>query len=281
MRDQHLTHSSPTFRRLAPLLLTAVLLAGVMLTGCTSQSASPASAPEKTAATEINVSGATTLRAAFTTLAPAFEAANSARIVYNFAPSGVLQKQIEGGAPCDVFASASPTQVDSLIAADLVSAATTATFAGNDLVIIVPADNPAGMATPADLTKATRLVTGNPDTAPHGTKAKEFLEVQGTWAALESKFVFAENAAQVLDYVSRGEVDAGFVFASEALGNDTIRVVYTIPEGAIKPVSYVAASVKSSANAPLAEKFVAYLLTPEAQAVLAENGFKPAPPAAP
>jgi len=93
-------------------------------------------------------------------------------------------------------------------------------------------------------------------------------------------FAFAENAAQTLDYVSRGEVDAGFVFASEALGNDSVKIVYTAPKGAIKPVRYVAAPIKASANATLAEKFVAHLLAPEAQAVLEKNGFKPAPTAA-
>jgi molybdate transport system substrate-binding protein len=161
-----------------------------VLAGCASQRTAepgtPAAASAPAAPAELSISGATTLKAAFTELAPAFEKANNAKLVYNFGASGVLQKQIEGGAPCDVFASASPKQVDALIAAGLISADSTATFASNDLVIIVPAKNPAGITTPADLSKATKLVTGNPDTAPHGTKAKEFLEAQGTWAALQS-----------------------------------------------------------------------------------------------
>jgi len=273
-------------RPIALLLALAAIAAAFVLVGCTNQTASsspgttPTAVPEGAAPTELNISGATTLKAAFTELAPAFEAANNAKLVFNFGASGVLQKQIEGGAPCDVFASASAKQVDALIEAGLVSADSTATFASNDLVIIVPANNPAGIATPADLANATKLVMGNPDTAPHGTKAKEFLEGRGTWATLQPKFVFAENAAQTLDYVSRGEVDAGFVFASEALGNDSVKIVYTAPKGAIKPVRYVAAPIKASANATLAEKFVAHLLAPEAQAVLEKNGFKPAPTAA-
>jgi len=261
------------------LLALAVSFAA-QLSGCARVSSTDA-APVPAAPIELDISAATTLRAALAKLAPGFEKANNAKLVFNFGASGVLQKQIEGGAPCDVFASASPKQVDALIEAGLVSADATATFASNDVVIIVPVGNPAGIATPADLAKAAKLVTGNPDTAPHGTKAREFLEAQGSWTALESKFVFAENAAQTLDYVSRGEVDAGFVFASEALGNDTVKIVYTVPAGAIKPVRYVAAPIKASENAALAEKLVAYLMTPEAQAVLVENGFKPAPTAAP
>jgi molybdate transport system substrate-binding protein len=261
------------------MLALAVLFAA-QLSGCAKVSRT-GSTPAPTAPMELDISAATTLRAALVKLAPGFEKANNAKLVYNFGASGVLQKQIESGAPCDVFASASPKQVDALISAGLVSADATVTFASNDIVIVVPIGNPAGIVTPADLAKATKLVTGNPDTAPHGTKAKEFLEAQGTWATLESKLIFAENAAQALDYVSRGEVNAGFVFASEALGNDTVEIVYTVPEGAVKPIRYVAAPVKASANAALAEKLVAYLLTPDAQAVLVENGFKPAPTAVP
>jgi len=261
-------------------LLALAVSVAAQLSGC-ARLAKTESRPAPAAPIELDISAATSLRAALAKLAPGFERANNAKLVFNFGASGVLQRQIEGGAPCDVFASAGPKQVDALVDAGLISADSTATFASNDLVIIVPAKNPAGIATPADLAKATKLVTGNPDTAPHGTKAKEFLEGQGTWTALESKFVFAENAAQTLDYVSRGEVDAGMVFASEVLGNDTVKVVYTVPSAAIGPVRYVAAPISASEKAALAERFVAYLLTPEAQAVLAQSGFRPAPTATP
>ena len=243
--------------------------------GCSSPAAD--SAPAESQPTELSVSAATTLKAAFTEIAPAFEEANNVKLVYNFGASGVLQKQVEGGAPCDVFASASPKQIDALIAAGLVSADSTSTFASNDLVIIVPADNPAAIAAPADLSKADKIVTGNPDTAPHGTKAKEFLTGLGQWDALAPKFVFAENAAQTVDYVSRGEVQAGLVFASEVLGNDSVKVAYTVPVAAIKPVRYVAAPIKDSSAIELADKFVAYLSDPDVQKTLIDNGFKPAP----
>jgi molybdate transport system substrate-binding protein len=158
-----------------------------------------------------------------------------------------------------------------------VSAESTVTFAGNTLVIIVPKDNPAGISGPGDLAKAKKIVTGNPATAPHGTKAKEFLTMHGTWAALQPRIVFADNAAQTLDYVVRGEVDAGLIFGNEVVGNDAVKVVFTVPDGAIKPIKYVAAPLKASKNLDLATKFVHFLLTPEAQKVLVANGFKPAP----
>ncbi len=264
-----------TVRALGAALAAATLVTAALLTGCASQKAAPVAAEAQPV--ELSVSAATTLKSAFTELAPEFEKANNAKLVVNYGASGVLQKQIEGGAPCDVFASASAVQVDALIAQGLISADSTETFASNDLVIIVPASNPAGVTTPAELAKATKLVTGNPETAAHGTKAKEFLTGLGAWDALQPKFVFAENAAQTVDYVARGEVDAGLVFASEVTGNDAVKVVYTVPKGAIKPVRYVAAPIKATTQSALAEKFVAFLLTPKAQKALLVNGFKPAP----
>jgi molybdate transport system substrate-binding protein len=274
MKDRHRTPECRIARTLAATLAVAVLASAGLLAGCAPQKAAPVAA--KAEPIELSISTATTLKAAFTELALEFEKANNAKLVLNYGASGMLQKQIEGGAPCDVFASASAVQVDALVAQGLISADSTE-FASNDLVIIVPTSNPAGVSTPADLAKATKLVTGNPETAAHGTKAKEFLTGLGTWGALQPKFVFAENAAQTVDYIARGEVDAGLVFASEVTGNDAVKVVYTVPKGAIKPVRYVAAPIKATAQPDLAEKFVAYLLTPEAQKVLAANGFKSAP----
>ncbi len=275
MKDHHRTPERRIARTLAATLAVAVLASAGLLAGCAPQKAAPVAA--KAEPVELSISAATTLKAAFTELAPEFEKANNAKLVLNYGASGVLQKQIEGGAPCDVFASASAVQVDALVAQGLISADSTETFASNDLVIIVPTSNPAGVSAPADLAKATKLVTGNPETAAHGTKAKEFLTGLGTWGALQPKFVFAENAAQTVDYIARGEVDAGLVFASEVTGNEGVKVVYPVPKGAIKPVRYVAAPIKATAQPDLAEKFVAYLLTPEAQKVLAANGFKSAP----
>ena len=273
----------PNARMLAPALalLGALAFAGSAFAGCAS--APTATAPAETATpaavtapVQLDVSAATTLKKAFAILAPAFEKANDAKLVFNYGASGVLQKQVEGGAPCDVFASASPSQVASLVADGLVSAEATVTFASNTLVLIVPAANPAGITSPTDLPKANRLVTGNPATAPHGTKTREFLTGQDLWTVLQPRFVFAENAAQTVDYVARGEVDAGFVFGNEVLGNKDVKVVYTVPAGAIKPIRYVAAPIKAGKNVELATKFVRFLLTPEAQTVLVANGFKPA-----
>jgi len=259
---------------LAALVLPAAALAGCAGADNATQAAdvSPGAASQPSP-TELRVSGATTLKRVFEQIAPAFEAENGVRLVYNFGASGQIQKQIEQGAPVDVFASASPKQVDALISGGLTSAEDTSTFCYNDLVVFVPAGNPAAINGPADLASAERLTTGNPETAPHGTKTREWLEALGLWTRLESRFVFGENAAQTLDYVARGEVDAGIGFASEATGRDDVEVVYTVPASELKPSRYVIAPIAGAENAELAARFVEYLGTPEVQEALADAGF--------
>lgn len=264
----------------ACLALSAAVfaLAAGMLSGCASAGSAGAASEAGTAApapapVTIDVSAAATLKAAFEEMAPALEASVGVSPVFNFGASGQLQKQIEGGAPCDVFASASPKQVDTLVSEGLISAEETSTYCYNEVVIFVPAGNPAGIHTPEDLTRAQRLTTGDPETAPHGTKSKEWLEAIGLWDALAPKFVFAENAAQTSDFVARGEVDAGLGFASEATGRDDIEVVYTAPAEESRPSRYVLAPLVASEKQAAARKFIEYVLSDEGQAVLAGHGF--------
>lgn len=261
-----------------PLALSLLLASALMLVGCTSAPASsdkpkaPAESPP-----ELTVSAATSLKGAFEELGPLFTKESGAKLVMNFGASGQLARQIEAGAPVDVFASASPKQMDELIADGLVAAESTSTFAGNELVIVVPAGNPKDVTGPEDLGRLSRLTTGDPTTAPHGTKAKEWLEKTGRWRVLARKFVFAENAAQTVDYVARGEVDAGIAFASEIGGRDDVAAVYTVPLTATGPIRYVAAPTLDSDETELAASFVEFLSSRRAQAVLARHQFKAAP----
>ena len=258
-------------------LAGGLVAVALLLTGCTAQGTAPATSTTTAAPETLNVSAAASLKSVLTSVAPAFEKANNVTLVFNYGASGVLMKQIEGGTPTDVFLSAAPAQVNTLTAEGLASADATKTFAGNDLVILVPAGNPKGIHGPNDLAKATKLTTGDPIAAPHGTKAKEWLTGIGLWDTLLPKFVFAANAAQTDDYVARGEVDAGIGFASDAKGRTDIEIAYTVPSAEIKPIKYVAVPIKATAQPALAEKFVSYLLSPEVQAALTDAGFKPAP----
>jgi len=265
-------------KRLAAALLVTVLLIGAMsaMWGCTTQDTPEPEAPatsEETAPTELRVSAALTLKKAFEQLAPEFEDANNVKLVYNFGTMGVLQKQVEGGAPADVFASASPKPVEALVAAGLASGEATEAFAQNVLVIVVPVGNPAGITGPADLAKAKRIVTGDPVTTPHGTAAKLWLEKAGLADEIQPKLIFADT----LDHVATGEVDAGIVFVSSAKSNPKVEIAYTVAATEIKPSTYVATTVTASQEQGLAAMFIEYLLSSDAQAVLVENGFLPAP----
>jgi molybdate transport system substrate-binding protein len=254
------------------VLLAAVVLLGI--SGCTTaaqpvtDTATPAAEP-----TELRVSAALTLKKSFEEMAPAFEKANSAKLVYNFGTAGVLQKQIEGGAPVDVFASASPKQIEPLVKAGLASAEDTAAFAQNQLVIVVPVGNPAGIKTPADLAKAKRIVTGDPLTTPHGAQAEAWLTQMGLFASVKPALIYADT----LDTVARGEVDAGIVFVSSAKTNSKVEIVYTVPPSEMKPATYVADTIVASKEQELGKKFIEYLLSPEGQDTLTKNGFLPAP----
>jgi len=265
-------------RRTALALVTTMLLIAAALSGCAAEAAAPTVEATNTPV-ELTVSAAATLRKPFEQLAPEFEKANNATIAFNFGASGVLQKQIEGGAMVDVFASASPAQVDALVAGGLASREATVSFISNELVIVVPTGNPAGITGPGDLERAKRLATGNPESAPHGTKAREWLEGQGLWSELEDRFVFGENAAQTTDYVARGEVDAAILFASEADGREDLEVVYTVPADQIKPIRYVIAPLANSANTELAQAFIDFVMSNRGQQPLLDNGFVPYEPA--
>lgn len=259
-----------------PLVAGLLALALALSAGCAAQSTTPPVSTSAPVATTLNVSAASSLRSVLTSIAPSFEKANNAKLVFNCAASGVLMKQIEAGSPTDVLLSASAAQVDTLAAEGIISADATKTLAGNDLVILVPAGNPRGIHGPSDLAKATKLTTGDPAVAAHGAKAQEWLTNLGLWRTLYSKFVFAANAAQTDDYVARREVDAAIGFASDAKSRTDIQIAYTVPVGEIKAVKYVAAPIKASSQAELASRFVTYLLSRRVQTALTDAGFTPA-----
>jgi molybdate transport system substrate-binding protein len=264
-----------------PLLavLAALLVAMVLAVAGGCSAGGPASGASSTSAqpVDLHVLAASSLKAIVTSISPEFEKANNVKIVASYASSGALQKQIEAGAPADVFLSASPKQVASLTVDALVSNEETVTFAGNELVILVPAGNAAGIHGPEDLKKADKLATGDPVVAPHGAKAQEWLTGLGLWETLKPKFVFAQNAAQTDDYVVRKEVDAAIGFGSDAFGKSALQVAYTVPAAQYKPIKYVAVPIKASKNQELAKKFTQYLLTEQVQGVFTGAGFKPAP----
>jgi len=199
---------------------------------------------------------------------------------YNFGSSGELQKQIEGGAPVDLFISAAERQMDELVKKNLVAGQSPRIFARNVLVVIKPADSKVDITKPADLVdaKVTKIVIGNPKTVPAGQYAEESLKALGIWDRLQPKLVFSENVRQALDYVARGEVEAGFVYTTDAATRaQQVKQAFRPAEDTYRPVVYPVAVVAGAKQAALAQAFLDLLVSRDGQATLARFGFQPPP----
>ena len=169
-------------------------------------------------AQELTLSVAISMKEAIETVGRSFaQSRPGLTLRYNFGASGDLQKQIEAGAPIDVFVSAATRQMDELERKGLILPDTRHAFARNVLVVVKPADSALDLTAVGDLLDArvTRVAIGNPRTVPAGQYAQESLRAVGVWERLGPKLVYGENVRQVLEYVARGEVDAGFVYATD------------------------------------------------------------------
>lgn len=222
---------------------------------------------------DLTVSAAASLTNAFRDIGPLFEAANpGTKVQFNFGASGALLQQIAKGAPADLFVSADQESMDQAQAQGLVKARRN--VVSNTLVVIVPASAATPPKALADLAQAgfARIAIGLPASVPVGRYTKGVLEAANLWGAIEPKMIGANTVRQALDYVARAEVDAGFVYATDAaVMPDKVKVAFTVPT--TKPVLYPVATLASAPNAADAAKFVDFLFTPPAQAVLAKHGF--------
>ena len=230
-------------------------------------------------AQEITVSAAASLQNAMRDIGAAYQGAHpGSKVNFNFAASGPLLAQIAQGAPVDVFASADVETMDKAQAQGLIKVETRMNFAANELVLVSPLSQAASFKTLADLKRpaVAHIAVGNPATVPAGRYAQAVLEQEDLWAALTPKFVFAENVRQALNYVSRAEAEAGFVYRTDALiDKDKVRIDLTVPTA--RPVLYPLALVAASKHTAAAADFVKFVTGLSGQAVLARYGFKSAP----
>ena len=244
------------------LALTAVLAAGVR-------------------AQEMTLSVAVSLKEAVEDLGKGFAAERpGVTLRYNFGASGDLQKQIEAGAPIDLFLSAAVRQMDELEKKNMIVAASRRAFARNVLTVIKPGDSKVDISKPADLLdeRVGKIVIGNPKTVPAGQYAEESLKALGLWERLQPKLVLAENVRQALDYVARGEVDAGFVYTTDLAARASgIKEAFRPAEDTYRPIVYPVAIVAGSKQPTLAQAFIDLLVSAQGRSVLARFGFQPPP----
>ena len=226
-------------------------------------------------AADIVVSAASSLSNAFKEISQRYEAEHpGSKVLLNMGASGALLQQLSKGAPADVFASADEETMDAAVAQGLVAAAERHDFARNTLVLVVPADSKLTLAQPSDLARpeVKRVAVGQPASVPAGRYTRHALEGRKLWPAVEAKAIYTQNVRQALDYVARGEVDAGFVYATDAaIVPNKVKLVFALATDT--PIAYPIATVRASANAAEARRFVAFVLSKPSQEILARLGF--------
>ena len=246
-------------RRLIFSVLSLVMLAGVAT------------------AQPVTVFAAASLQDALNAIGPAFTAATGVPVRISFAASSALAKQIEAGAPADLFASADLDWMDYLDTRGLIDRATRTDLLGNALVLIAPGDAPAADVplTVAGLQTALaggKLATGIVDAVPVGRYAKTALTQLGLWPTVEPALAQTENVRAALALVARGEANLGIVYATDAKSDPRVKVVATFPADSHPPIVYpFAVLTRAQGDAPA--KFLAYLQSPNAAAVFAAMGF--------
>jgi molybdate transport system substrate-binding protein len=198
-------------------------------------------------------------------------------IHFNLGASGTLQRQIEQGAPVDIFISASEDQMNSLESKRLLLPGTRRDLVRNTVVLIVPKGK-TGISSFQDLARpeVKLIAIGEPQTVPAGKYAQEVLTHFHLYDQLKPKFVLGKDVRQVLTYIITGNADAGIVYATDAMTAQEVTVVATAPADSHSPVIYPVAILKSSKEADEAKRFLDFLTGTKAQDVFEKYGFEPA-----
>jgi molybdate transport system substrate-binding protein len=262
--------------KLTRLVLTTLALTLIGLSPLRAEQAQPSAAA--TAETKpVVVFAAASLKNALDTIARDWEARSSNKVSNSFAASSAMAKQIEAGAPADLFISADLKWMDYVAEKKLIDPASRFNLLGNGLVLIAPKEKPITLkiAKGFDLAGALgdgRLAMGDPKSVPAGTYGEAALRSLGVWDQVSAKIAGAENVRAALTFVARGEAPLGIVYASDARSEPQVAVVDTFPEDSHPPIVYPVALTAASSN-PAAKGFLAYLKTPDAAKVFESQGF--------
>ena len=232
-------------------------------------------APLTAEAATISVFAAASLTDSLKEIAAGYEARSGDRILFNFGASSLLARQIQEGAPADIFFSADDAKMDGLEKQGLILKETRRNRLSNALVIIVAAEGGAVIRNPKDLVtdKIKRLALAEPQTVPAGIYAKEFLQKQNLWPAVAAKVVPTDNVRAALAAVEAGNVDAGIVYKTDAALSKRIRVAYEIPRADSPEIRYPMAVVKETKQAEAARRFLEYLESDAAAKIFETFGF--------
>jgi len=195
-------------------------------------------------------------------------------ITYNFASSGTLQKQIEEGAPFDLFISAGQKQMDTVAEEGLIIEISRKNLLGNELVLIAGRDSKLTGFESLTGVNVGKISIGTPDTVPAGKYAKETFTTLGIWEKLQPKLVLAKDVRQVLTYVETGNVDAGVLYRSDVMMGQGVKIISVAPSESHNPIVYPMAILKNSKQQKEAEDFAAFWGSEQAAKIFKKYGFK-------
>ena len=223
---------------------------------------------------EVNVYAAASLTDVLKEIAANYEKQSSDKIVFNFGASSILARQIIERAPADIFFSADEAKIDILQIGGLIVNDTRRDMLSNSLVIVVPNDSKLAIASPNDLlTKTQKIAIAEPRAVPAGIYTKEYLSGLGLWEKLKPKIVPTENVRAALAAVESGNVDAGFVYKTDADISKKVKIAFSVPIEKGPAIRYPVAIVKESKNRLGAENFLRYLQSDNARKLFEQYGF--------
>lgn len=249
--------------------LSTLCCLSLLLTGCSS------STKKENKTIELNISAAASLKEAMADLEAAYTSKNpEVSFVINYGSSGSLQQQIEQGAPCDLFISAGEKQMTALEEEGLLLDGTNKDLVKNSLVLVTSNDSEISSIDSLNSDAVSKIALGEPSSVPAGKYADETLTSLAIKDSLNNKLVFAKDVKEVLAWTASGNADAGFVYLSDALSSDGVKIVETISEEYHSPITYPVAIIKDSDDIDADKAFEDFLFTDEAQEIFEKYGYK-------
>jgi molybdate transport system substrate-binding protein len=226
-------------------------------------------------AANLRVSAAASLTDVLQEIAGAYEKQSGDTLLFNFGASSMLARQIQEGAPADLFISADESKMDQLSQRGLVVKKSRRSLLSNTLVIIVPSDSRLKISGPADLADSAirNIAIAEPSTVPAGIYAKSYLRKLGIWNKVTSKLIPTDNVRATLAAVESENAETGIVYKTDALISRVVRIAYEIPAAEGPEISYPAAVLADSKQQAAAQRLLDYLQSPPAQEIFRKYGF--------
>jgi molybdate transport system substrate-binding protein len=226
-------------------------------------------------AEEILVSAAASLTDVLNEISKDYQSKSKNTVRFNYGPSSGLARQIDEGAPADIFFSADLPQMDNLDKKGRLEPGTRKNLLSNQLVIIVPADSKLVISSPTDLLKADvkRIALAEPSSVPVGVYTSKYLTDEGLWDQVKPKIVPVQDVRATLASVESGNVEAGFVYKTDAAVSKKVKSVYEVPIDKGPKITYPVAIVKESKRKDAARDFMSYVQSPTAKDAFKKYGF--------